>query len=111
MAVAIVGLPKLAQFRILLVGARRVVRTLQFNGKQDKAKAKPSRVTPPMRALQASNLRCPRNGQRTTAFTGITSHLHATERLEQAFGKAVRTAPLARIPANKVDRCFPSAFP
>ena len=65
MANGIVGLVKFAQHRMFFVGARSVVRMLQFNGKQEDVKAKPLRVTPQRRALKAFNLRCPRNGQRT----------------------------------------------
>ena len=59
------------------VGARGVVHTPQFNGKQEVGVA---RSTP-------SNLRCPRNGQADEPL-GSASVTQATGRLEQAPGKA-----------------------
>jgi len=44
---------------------------LQFNGKQEEAKAKPSRITPQGQALKTFNLRCPRNGQRTKPLQAL----------------------------------------
>jgi iron complex outermembrane receptor protein len=61
----------------MLVGARGVVHTPQFNGKQEEGVA---RSTP-------SNLRCPRNGQADEP-SGSASVTKATGRLEQATGKA-----------------------
>jgi hypothetical protein len=61
----------------MLVGARGVVHTPQFNGKQEEGVA---RSTP-------SNLRCPRNGQADEPL-GSASVTQATGRLEQATGKA-----------------------
>ena len=53
-----------SRFRIWFVGARSVVRMLQFNGKQegvDAWRADNSRDA----SAKAFNLRCPRNGKRT----------------------------------------------
>jgi hypothetical protein len=63
--------------KISSVGARSVVHMLQFNGKQE---GRVARSTTP-------NLRCPRNGQVDEPF-GSASVTQATERLEQALGKA-----------------------
>jgi len=63
--------------KIVNVGARGVVHTPQFNGKQEGCVA---RSTTP-------HLRCPRNGQADEPF-GSASVTQATERLEQALGKA-----------------------
>lgn len=87
---------------------------LQFNGKQEDADATHARSDRAASA-EASNLRCPRNGKRTNDVDQhqrkLVMCLHlllssqATERLEQAHGKAMRVAPRARIPANIVERC------
>ncbi len=63
--------------KIANVGARGVVHMPQFNGKQE---GRVARSTTP-------NLRCPRNGQADEPF-GSASVTQATERLEQALGKA-----------------------
>ena len=47
-----------------IVGARSVVRMLQFNGKQEDANATRADNSRAANAV-ASNLRCPRNGKRT----------------------------------------------
>ena len=55
------------------------------------------------------NLRCPRNGKRTSVGVwplvkpDIPLSSLATERFEHALGKAMKVAPSARIPANKVS--------
>ena len=71
------------------VGARGVVHTAQFNGKQEGRPRK-------------ANLTCAApatvSGQISPDFAPIT----ATECPEQAFGKAMGVVPPARIPANKV---------
>jgi len=59
------------------VGARGVVHTPQFNGKQEGYVARSTRP----------HLRCPRNGQ-TDEFYKLRFCQIATECLEQAFGKA-----------------------
>ncbi len=61
----------------MVVGARGVVHTPQFNGKQEGCVA---RSSPP-------HLRCPRNGQADEPL-GSASVIQATGRLEQATGKA-----------------------
>jgi len=63
--------------KIVNVGARGVVHTPQFNGKQE---GNVARSTNP-------NLRCPRNGQADELYSSA-SVTQATERLEQALGKA-----------------------
>jgi hypothetical protein len=84
-----------------------VVHTPQFNGKQEEINAMRGGVSRPASAL-ISNLRCPRNGKRTNAAPceiqgRIQFSSSATERFEHALGKAMRTVPSARIPANKVN--------
>jgi len=85
-----------------------VVHTPQFNGKQESVKAK--RIGPgPNAGAQTFNLRCPRNGKTDECVLPasrpgrIQLSSSATERLEQAFGKAMEAVPSARIPANKVN--------
>lgn len=56
--------------RILGVGARGVVHTLQFNGKQEGVKAIRIR-SDGSEAAETFNLRCPRNGKRTNAAPQI----------------------------------------
>lgn len=56
------------------------------------------------------NLRCPRNGKTDecpadTFCWPIQLSSFATETPEQGLGKAMKAAPLARIPANKVNAC------
>ena len=87
---------------------------LQFNGKQEDADATHADKRRNASA-KAFNLRCPRNGKRTNGMyqrwrkPGTGAHLQlssqATERLEQAHGKAMKVVPRARIPANNVERC------
>jgi len=81
---------------------------LQFNGKQESVKA--MRIGSTLIAgAQTFNLRCPRNGKTDEcAFPAsrpgrIQLSSLATERLEQALGKAMKAVPSARIPANKVN--------
>jgi len=76
--------------KICLVGARGVVHTPQFNGKQEG-----------LAVNSEPNLRCPRNGKWTNLFDFAA--ITATERFEHALGKAMAVVPPARIPANKVD--------
>ena len=75
--VPIVGFLKVNPFYNASVGAREVVHTSQFNGKQEGRAARSA--TP--------NLRCPRNGQADEP-SGSASVISATERLEQVLGKA-----------------------
>ena len=75
--VPIVGFLKVNPFYNASVGAREVVHTSQFNGKQEGRAARSA--TP--------NLRCPRNGQADEP-SGSASVIPATERLEQVLGKA-----------------------
>ena len=63
--------------KIITVGARGVVHTPQFNGKQEGG----------VERSTTHSLRCPRNGQADEPLCSA-SVTHATERLEQAFGKA-----------------------
>lgn len=81
---------------------------LQFNGKQESVKA--TRIGSTLVAgAQTLSLRCPRNGKtdecvsRPHGQVQIQLSSLATERLEQALGKAMKAAPSARIPANKVN--------
>jgi vitamin B12 transporter len=69
-----------------------VVHTLQFNGKQEGCVA---RSTTP-------NLRCPRNGQADEPL-GSASVTQATERLEQAFGKATEVVSASPDTGQQVD--------
>jgi hypothetical protein len=75
--VSIVGFLKAYSIYNIGVGARGVVHTSQFNGKQEGRAARSA--TP--------NLRGPRNGQadEPSCFASVKS---ATERLEQVLGKA-----------------------
>jgi hypothetical protein len=66
------------------VGARGVVHTPQFNGKQE---GRVARSTTP-------NLRCPRNGQ-TDELLSSAFVTKATGRLEQATGKATKVASVS----------------
>jgi hypothetical protein len=75
------------------VGARGVVHTLQFNGKQE------GRLTP-----SQPNLRCPRNGKQTRHLSPLqvaplSSLNHWTA---PRSGKVMKVVLPARIPANKV---------
>jgi len=70
--------------KITGVGARGVVHTPQFNGKQEGRVARSTR----------SNLRCPRNGQTDELFSSAFV-THATGRLEQAPGKATEVVSVS----------------
>ncbi len=74
------------------VGARGVVHTPQFNGKQEGCVA---RSTPP-------NLRCPRNGQADELVSSSVSVNKPLVALNKRLGRRQRLSPPARIPANKV---------
>jgi hypothetical protein len=81
---------------------------LQFNGKQERVKATCIGSTL-IAGAQTFNLRCPRNGKTDECAFLASSQEQiqlsslATERLEQALGKAMKVVPSARIPANKVN--------
>jgi len=81
---------------------------LQFNGKQESVKA--TRIgSTGCSGAETFSLRCPRNGKtdecafRPHGQGQIQLSSLATERLEQALGKAMKVVPSARIPANKVN--------
>jgi hypothetical protein len=66
------------------VGARGVVHTPQFNGKQESYVARSTRL----------HLRCPATVKRTS-FHELRFCQLATERLEQAFGKATKVVSVS----------------
>jgi hypothetical protein len=80
------------------VGARGVVHTPQFNGKLEGSVGN----GPP-------NQRCPRNGKWTVCFLVPSSKTHplsSTPLEPSGFGKVMKVAPSARIPANTAAARF-----
>jgi hypothetical protein len=77
----------------------------QFNGKQERVKAK---QPPDCWRFLLLTCAAPATVKRTDVFWSFTARSRiqlsslATERLEQAHGKAMKAASSARIPANKV---------
>ncbi len=89
---AVVSIYKGKTAKIGIVGARGVVHTLQFNGKLGGSVCN-----------DLPNQRCPRNGKWTVRFWCLASKAHplsSTPLKPSGFGKVMKVAPSARIPAN-----------
>ena len=89
MAAVIVGFAAGLPRRIRTVGARGVVHTLQFNGKQGEVEAFCVPQVGVLKALRLFNLRCPRNGKtdenRHPKSSGFQFSSTATELLDIGF--------------------------